>query len=63
MNIFETLRGRGGPSRSLEGGALSGNSSYISYIWIMNIFETLRGRGGPSRSLEGGALNGNSSYM
>jgi hypothetical protein len=56
---FPNPRGRVGPSRSLEGGALSGNSSYISYIWIMNIFEILRGRGGSNRSLEGGALSGN----
>jgi hypothetical protein len=28
IEYFEILRGRGGPSRSLEGGALNGNSSY-----------------------------------
>jgi hypothetical protein len=32
INISQSVRGRGGPSRSLEGGALSGNSTYISYI-------------------------------
>jgi hypothetical protein len=61
--LNKLLGGGRGASRSLEGGALSGNSSYISYIWIMNIFIILRGRGGPSRFLEGGALNGNSSYI
>jgi hypothetical protein len=48
INIFQMLRGRGGSSRSLEGGALSGNSSYISYIWILNILESLGGGGDPA---------------
>jgi hypothetical protein len=48
IEYFEILRGRGGPSRSLEGGALNGNSTYISYIWILNILKSLGGGGAPA---------------
>jgi hypothetical protein len=35
INISQSVRGEGGPSRCLEGGALSGNSTYISYIYLV----------------------------